>query len=112
MTNTVQEHADNVAEGVEKYPLPYTLHLKKPIVLSSEKTINSLEFSREPEAIVLGEISLSGKNMKAKELFPVIQFMTKQPQQIIHKLKNADLMECLGIASHFLTDGQTTGDDI
>lgn len=92
----------------EDIKLPYRLKLKKPVTLTSTKTIEEIVFKYEPTLESIEHFSLDGTGQTMGNLFPVISAMIDEPSDLIRRLSIPDGMRCAEIASFFVADLETT----
>lgn len=93
----------------EKFKLPYTLALKKPVIVGSD-TVSELVFHREPEMGDFDNMDLS--SLKSKDLMFILSKVTGQPKKtVIDKLSFRDGIKAMEIINHFLADAPETGEE-
>lgn len=91
----------------EKIELPYTLTLKKPVVVGYD-TISELVIHREPEMGDFDNMDLSA--LKSKDLMFILSKVTGQPKKtVIDKLSFRDGIKAMEVINHFLVDVPETG---
>lgn len=99
--------------------LPYTLELKKPIELinrangKTAKTITEVTFQNDLTADMIGHFRPTQEgSMPMKDFYPVISQMTGELERTVGKFGFADIQAAIEVVSHFLADGQSTGDNL
>lgn len=91
----------------EKIELPYTLQLKKPVVVGSD-TVSELVIHREPEMGDFDNMDLSA--LKSKDLMFILSKVTGQPKKtVIDKLTFRDGAKAMEVLNHFLVAAPETG---
>lgn len=93
----------------EKYELPYTIQLDRPVMIGKDTKMTELVFSVHPNVGMIMNLQAQKLDeMKIGHLFPVIAGMTKKPVQQIMKLES-NTGEIFKVVVHFLKNSGLLG---